>query len=58
MKKAFTLETYDKDQKLNDTELELLKRNMGFDDSGNDLLFIFILSYLQAFIFGIFYFDY
>ena len=42
LKKAFTLETYDKDKRLNDTELELLKRNMGFDDSGNDLHFHFV----------------
>ena len=32
LKKAFTLETYDKDKKLDDAELEILKRNMGIDD--------------------------
>ena len=59
LKKAFTLETYDKDQKLNDTELELLKRNMGFDDSGNDLLFDFINSCTIVDIYSVFfYFDY
>ena len=41
LKKAFTLETYDKDKKLDDAELEILKRNMGIDDSGKDLFSIF-----------------
>ena len=34
MKKAFTLENFDIDKKLNDTDMELLKRELCLDDSG------------------------
>ena len=34
MKKAFILENFDIDKKLNDTDMELLKRELCLDDSG------------------------